>query len=327
MQHSKSKLKLKDYLIGIISILAIIAGIALTPYQANADSVTSIAVDQTKTTLIYKVGSTILTSDIYISINQALDSTQCSTIPDVVIDVPENTAVGRKTVTITYGGQITSYEVKVVPTTPTVATLKKLDFDTVKAYSTVKPGLSGVNFAVRADGSATAKSMGLSTIKSWDSKYFCDTVQLLKPGKTYWFKVRTYVYINGERFYSDWSTEKSISLPALTGVNRWRYETKRQLLAHGVYSKTRENIIINIINHESGGNERAGAGRTCVGLLQFSSCWTHNYSKSYFALHDINNYQTDNRLSGSWSLHRVAMIIKAGGTNALKQYWPHTWNL
>lgn len=319
--------KFKDLIIIAVSIFAIMVGVVLTPYQANADSVTSIAVDQTKTTMQYQVGSTIQTSDIYININESIDSTQCSTIPGVTIDVPENSAVGRKTVTIYYGGQTTTYEVTVVPVTPAITLLQKLDFDTVKAYTAVQPGIAGINFVAQQAGATTVLNLGASIAKTTDGKYFWDSIQLLKPGYTYSFKVRTYVDVNGERFYSAWSTQKSIALPALIGVDRWRYETKRQLLAHGVYSKTRENIIINIIQHESGGNERAGLGRTCVGLLQFSSCWTHNNSQSYFKLHGIYNFQTDNRLSGSWSLHRVAMIIKAGGTDALKHYWPHTWNL
>jgi len=326
MHHKKRNSRFKDYMIGVVCMLAILAGIALTPYQVNADAVTSIAVDQTKTILKYQVGSTILTSDIYININASVDSTQGSTVPDMTIDAPQNTVAGRKLVTVSYAGQTATYTVTVVPKTPSVAALKKLDYDTVKAYSTVKSGLTGVNFVARLGGTTQTINMGLSATKTADGTYFSDIVQLLKPGKTYYFKVRTYTTINGERFYSAWSAEKSIALPALTGVDRWRPETKRQLLAHGVYSKTRENIIINIITHESGGNERAGAGRTCVGLLQFSSCWSHNYSQSYFTLHKIYNYQTDNRLSGSWSLHRVAMIIKAGGTDALKKYWPSTWN-
>ena len=327
MHHKTLKLRFKDYMIGLACMIVILAGIALTPYQVNADSVTSITVDQTKTILRYQVGSTILASDIYIKINASIDSVQGSTVPDMTIDNPENNVIGKKTITISYGGQTASYQVTVVPKKPSVYLLKKLDFDTVIAYSSANSGLTGVHFAVRPDGATTYTSMGLSNKKTASGNYFWDSVQLLKPGKVYNFKVRTYVTVNGERFYSDWSSVKSISLPALTGVDRWRYETKRQLLAHGVYSKTRENIIINIITHESGGNERAGAGRTCVGLLQFSSGWSHSYSKSYFTLHGIYNYQTDNRLSGSWSLHRVAMIIKAGGTDALKKYWPSTWNL
>ena len=168
--------------------------------------------------------------------------------------------------------------------------------------------------------------MGLTKTKT-DSKRYYDSKSLLKLGSTYYYKVRTYVDVKGERFYSNWSSVKAYALPKLYGVDRWRPETKKQLLAHGVYSKTRENIIINIIKHESGGNEKAGQGRACVGLLQFNSGWTHNYGKSYFVKHGISNYQKDNRLSGSWSLHRVAMVIRdGGGTAALKRYWPTTWN-
>lgn len=321
------QLTMKDYMIGLICMLAIVAGIAFTPYHASADSVDSISVDLTKTKIQYEVGSTIQTTDIYLFVNASIDSTLASELPGATIDVADNTAAGKRTVTVAYGGQTTTYEVTVAPLIPSVAILQKLDFDTVRSYSTVPAGVTGVNFYVRRLGTTQYTSMGLATTKTSDAKYYYDSIQLLRPGYTYLFKVRSYVDIDGVRYYSGWSAEKSIALPALTGVNRWRYETKRQLVAHGVYSKTRENIIINIITHESGGNERAGAGRTCVGLLQFSSGWKHNYTQSYFTLHGISNFQTDNRLSGSWSLHRVAMIIKAGGTTALKRYWPHTWNL
>jgi hypothetical protein len=325
MFHTKTKIT--NYIIAMVCIIAMIAGIVFTPYHANAETVESIAIDQTKTTLQYQVGSTILTSDIFISINGSFDSIQCSTLPDVTIDVIENTAVGRKTVTVSYAGQSTSYTVTVVPRTPTVALLQKLDFDTIKAYTAVQPGVSGINFVARLSGATTFLNMGISTAKTSDGKYFWDSIQFLKPGSTYLYKVRTYADVNGERFYSAWSTEKSYAMPVLYGAERWRPETKRQLLAHGVYSKTRENIIINIIKYESGGNERAGAGRYYVGLLQFGKHWKHNYTSSYFTLHKIYNFQADNRLSGSWSLHRVAHLIKyGGGTNALKTHWPSTWN-
>jgi len=322
-----TKHKFKELIIITVCIFTIMVGIVLTPYQASADSVTSIAVDQGKTTMQYQVGSTIQTSDIYININASIDSTQCSTIPGVTIDVPENTAVGRKTVAISYGGQTATYQVTVVPATPTVALLQKLDFDTVKAYTAVQPGVTGINFVAQLSGATTTLNLGASIAKTTDAKYFWDSIQLLRPGYTYLFKVRTYVDVNGERFYSAWSTQKSIALPALTGVDRWRYETKRQLLAHGVYTKYREDVIINIIRHESGGNERAGIGRKCVGLLQFNTNWAHSYSQSYFTLHGVYNYQVDNRLSGSWSLHRMAQMLKDGGFAAITRNWPTTWNL
>lgn len=311
----------------MVCILAIVAGIALTPYQVNADTVNSIAVDQTKTTVQYQVGSTILTSDIYISINDSFDSIQCSTLPDVTIDVPENTAVGRKTVTVSYAGQTTTYDVVVIPQTPTMLALNKLDFDKIRAYSTPQQGITGAHFSYRLNGTTTYTSMGATIIKDGLFRYY-DDVEYLKPGSTYFFKVQTYTLVNGEAFYSQWSEDMMVTVPQLYGADRWRPETKRQLVAHGVYSKTRENIIINIIQHESGGNERAGAGRYYVGLMQFGNNWSHHYTSSYFTLHKIYNFQTDNRLSGSWSLHRVAHLIKyGGGTSALIRHWPSTWNL
>jgi len=323
MVHLRANIR--KHLLIIICLLVTLAGVFATPTMANAEQVSQIAIDSSNTTLRYELGSTISLSQIYVFINGSSTSSQCSTLAGATINQPENNAVGRKTITVSYGGQSTAYQVVVAPRTPGIYTFTKLDFDRVKVYSTTQKGVTGCNFAYKLSGAAAYTSMGTTTAKTDTYKYY-DSKSLLKPGYTYYYKVRTYVDVNGERFYSNWSTAKAYTLPKLYGAERWRPEAKRQLTALGVYSKTRENIIINIIQHESGGSERAGIGRTCVGLLQFSTCWKHNYSQTYFKLHNIYNFQTDNRLSGSWSLHRVAMIIKAGGTNALKTYWPTTWN-
>jgi len=310
----------------MVCIIAIIAGIALTPYHVSADTVTSIAIDTTKTTLNYQVGSTVLTSDIFININGSLDSTQCSTLPDVTIDVPENTAVGRKTVTVTYGGISAEYQVVVIPKTPSIYTLKKLDFDTVRAYGSTMNDVDGFNFRCMLADPATTIMMGVTTLKTQYNHYY-DTIEYLKPGKTYNFMVRAYKDVDGVRYYGNWSTTKSITMPTLYGAEKWRPEIKRQLEAHKVYTKERENIIVNIIDHESGGNQSAGTGRYYVGLLQFGEHWRHDYSKTYFSNHVITNYETDNRLSGSWSIHRVAHMLKDGGMSAIKTAWPSTWDL
>jgi len=325
----RKKLTMKEYLVGLVCILITIVGVASTPYQVNADMVntrivTSISVDLTKTTLQYQEGSTIIPTDIYIHIN---GSSQSATHNDVFIGAKQNGAVGSKIVTITYEGQTTTYPVTVVALPPGAIGLEKLAYDTVGATTPVTPGVSGVNFVATRQGTTQTIDMGDSAVMTSDGAYFSDSVEFLEPGATYLFKVRSYVEAGGQRYYSGWSLEYSIKLPALSGVDLWRVEVKRQLLAHGVYSREYEDIIINIIRHESKGNEWAGAGRYYVGLLQFKQTWPHNDSQEYFAQHSIGNFQTDNRLSGSWSIHEIAELIKAKGIRAVKQHWASTWDL
>ena len=138
-------------------------------------------------------------------------------------------------------------------------------------------------------GTDQIMDMGDSATLNSDGTQFSNTIASLEPGATYLFKVRSYVEVDGQRFYSDWSAEASIKLPELTGVDKWRIEVKKQLTAHGVYSREYEDIIINIIRHESRGNEWAGAGRYYVGLLQYKETWPHNDSEAYFAEHSISN--------------------------------------
>jgi hypothetical protein len=324
-----NKLTMKEYLVGIVCILIIIVGIASTPYHVNADMVnprivTSISVDLTKTTLQYKEGTTILPSDVYIYIN---GSTQSAHHNEVFIGSKQNTTVGSKTVTITYEGRTATYQVTVVGLAPSAVGLEKLAYDTVGAYSPVTPGVSGVNFVAIRQGTTQTIDLGDSAIKTSDGVFYSDSVDMLEPGGTYLFKVRSYVEADGQRYYSEWSTEYGITLPKLTGVDKWRVEIKKQLLAHGVYSREYEDIIINIIRHESKGNERAGEGRYYVGLLQYKETWSHSDSEAYFLEHSISNFQVDNRLSGSWSIHEIAELIKAKGIRAVKQHWASTWDL
>jgi hypothetical protein len=327
MHHKK--LTMKEYLVGAVCLLIIIVGIASTPYQVNADMVnprivTSISVDLTKTTLQYQAGSSIIPSDIYIHVNGSNVSAQYN---EVFIGAKQNTEVGSKTVTISYEGQTATYQVAVVALSPAAAVLEKLQYDTVAAYSPVLPGIAGVNFVATRQGTNQSIDMGDTATINSDGTSFSDTIESLEPGATYLFKVRSYVEIDGQRFYSDWSAASSIKLPALTGVDLWRVEIKKQLTAHGVYSREYEDIIINIIRHESRGNERAGEGRYYVGLLQYKQTWAHNDSEAYFLAHSISNFQTDNRLSGSWSIHEIAELIKAKGIKAVKQHWASTWDL
>ena len=108
---------------------------------------------------------------------------------------------------------------------------------------------------------------------------------------------------------------------------KWGAEIRSQLKRHKIYSKTRENQIINIIAHESGGNPKARNG-SCVGLLQFNSGWKHNYSNSYYKKHKIKGKNpSDDRLSAYWSIHRIVQVYKEGGDRYVARHWAATINL
>lgn len=107
-------------------------------------------------------------------------------------------------------------------------------------------------------------------------------------------------------------------------VERWRPVVKRYLKHYKVYTKEREGRILNIIKHESGGNPSARNGRH-RGLVQFTPSWKHNYSRKYFRQYGIADYHADNRLSGAWSIRRLAKVYKQGGTAKIKQHWRATY--
>lgn len=107
-------------------------------------------------------------------------------------------------------------------------------------------------------------------------------------------------------------------------VERWRPEVARFLKMHHLYSKEKEGRILNIIKQESGGSEGARNG-SHAGLVQFNEGWKRGYSRSYFAKHQIRNYQRDNRLSGSWSIHRLITVAKVGGWAKVRQHWKATY--
>ena len=109
-----------------------------------------------------------------------------------------------------------------------------------------------------------------------------------------------------------------------SSVERWRPVVKKYLTHYHVYSRERENRILNIIKHESGGNPHARNGRH-AGLVQFTPCWKHNYSRSYFKRHGLKDYHRDNRLSGYWSIRRICKVYKVGGTSKVRQHWKATY--
>lgn len=107
---------------------------------------------------------------------------------------------------------------------------------------------------------------------------------------------------------------------------KWGAEVRRQLKRHHLWTKKRENQIINIITHESGGNSKARNG-SCVGLLQFNNGWKHNYSNSYYKKHSIKGRNlADDRLSGYWSIHRIVHVYRDGGDKYVARHWAATIN-
>ena len=108
-------------------------------------------------------------------------------------------------------------------------------------------------------------------------------------------------------------------------VERWRPVVKKYLKHYHIYSVEKENRILNIIKHESGGSPHARNGRH-AGLVQFTPCWKHNYGKSHFRKLGLTDYHSDNRLSGYWSIWRICKVYKDGGTSKVKQHWIATYN-
>ena len=107
-------------------------------------------------------------------------------------------------------------------------------------------------------------------------------------------------------------------------VERWRPVVKKYLTHYHIYTKEREGRILNIIKHESGGSPHASnAGQ--IGLVQFTSSWKHHYSKTYFRTKGIKDYHYDNRKSGDWSIRRICLVYKQGGTSKVKVHWRATY--
>ena len=107
-------------------------------------------------------------------------------------------------------------------------------------------------------------------------------------------------------------------------VERYRPLVTKYLKRYGEWTRERQGRILNTIKHESGGSPHAHNGRH-AGLVQFTPCWKHNYSRAYFKRKHLSGYHTDNRLSASWSIRRICQVFKVGGTAKVKQHWRATY--
>ena len=107
-------------------------------------------------------------------------------------------------------------------------------------------------------------------------------------------------------------------------VERYRPLVAKYLKRYGEWTREREGRILNIIKHESGGSPHARNGRH-AGLVQFTPCWKHNYSRAYFKRKHLSDYHADNRLSASWSIRRICLVYKQGGAAKVKQHWRATF--
>ncbi len=186
-----------------------------------------------------------------------------------------------------------------------------------------------------------------------------NVVEGLELGKKYHFKAQTRVFYDKEEIASNHSEVANVTLdvpvevvepvpvpqpapseetvingfegyshPIHSSAAKWAPEVERQLRNFGVYTEERKLVILNIIHHESTGNENAyNSAGGYAGLVQFGTHWKHDYPESYFIENDIPGaYSADNRFSGNWSIHRIVQVLAEGGDDAIKQHWAGTWN-
>lgn len=119
-------------------------------------------------------------------------------------------------------------------------------------------------------------------------------------------------------------TRKAPAKVTVGQSSKWRSEVRRQLKDQHVWTQSRENTVVRIIARESTGSETARNG-DCVGLLQFNSDWKYDYSEAWFAHRGLGTWHRDNRLSGKWSIRRIAVVYRDGGDRAVRRHWAATY--
>ncbi|MGL4484827.1 MAG: hypothetical protein ACRCUS_07740 [Anaerovoracaceae bacterium] len=317
----------------IISILlALVVTFAMIPALSFAEEGTassgeldSIEISKKPGKLAYTFGEKINLSGIILKINylnpEEVDSGPPFTLEsfsgnEEITWALSSTAVGLRTVTVKYKDKTCTFFVTVNPKAPTIK-VKKVKVHGAKISSSKVSGVAKYEYYY-----SESKSSGFKIIKATSKQVV--TKKELKQGKKIYFKARTFQTVGGKKYYSNYSKVVACKMGKHKGAEYWRPEVKRQLKLHKVYSKSKENILIKIIEKESRGNQSAvGAGGTYVGLFQFGGHWKHNYSKSYFKKHDISGtHKKDNRKSGSWSIHRIVTMIKNNGMASVYRHWP-----
>jgi hypothetical protein len=102
-------------------------------------------------------------------------------------------------------GQRASCTVKVVPKTNKIKKLKKSGSKSVKVTWQKVSNVSGYQIYM-----STKKKSGYKKIKTVSSKKSSYTRGKLKKKKRYYFKVRSYKTVSGKKYYSAFSSAKSI---------------------------------------------------------------------------------------------------------------------
>ncbi|MGL4483971.1 MAG: bacterial Ig-like domain-containing protein, partial [Anaerovoracaceae bacterium] len=237
--------------------------------------------------------------------------------------------VGLSTAILEYDGRKLKYEIQVLPNPPkakvkveNVTELQGKISEGSEAEKTENIEADSVKYEYYISKSMDGKYKELKT----SSKKTMSTY--LDQGKTYYVKVRQIVNADGKDYASEFSKPKKVVTGTYVGPDAWRPEVRKQLKLHKVYTKAREDMIINIIDKESRGRESAiSPGGTYYGLVQFGAHWAHNNGPEYFKEHQIiGAYKSDNRLNGSWSIHRLVQVIVESGDAGIRQHWPNTWH-
>lgn len=119
--------------------------------------------------------------------------------------------------------------------------------------------------------------------------------------------------------------------PTIASAHYTRAKTRKTIAEAGRYYHLKHRQIvwlqtsgIDIIYgpgaHESNGSERAGAGRACVGILQFNRSWGIG---RYIPRH-LHHRHADWRKCGKCSLYRFVLVYKQGGKPAIRRHWAAT---
>jgi len=134
---------------------------------------------------------------------------------DYTVAYKNNKSVGTATVTITgkgnyKGSVVKTFEIKPLRTSFTKATSKKTSVTLKWKRRTKKMSKSRISGYQIIYSTSKSFDKNSNTVKVKGYKATSKTIKKLKPGKKYYFKIRTYKVISGKYYYSNWSKIKSI---------------------------------------------------------------------------------------------------------------------
>lgn len=143
-------------------------------------------------------------------VKDALDSSKVLVLDkDYTVSYGENTLVGNGTVTIIGKGDYNSVVSKVFKINPKGTSINKLS-KVSKAF-TVKwkaQKIQTTGYQIRYSTKSGMSGAKLVTVKS--NKTTSKKISKLKAKKKYYVQIRTYKTVDGTKYYSSWSTKKSI---------------------------------------------------------------------------------------------------------------------